>query len=148
MFQRLSRCTLSNALLKSTKFTYSCLCHSVHCSMMLRSAKIWSVQPRCFLNPACSFLSTVSTASVILRMIILAMILQGTDNRVIPLQLLQSLRVPFFGILIITPLHQSSGTISSSHTVVNSGWRMVAAISESASNSSASRLSYPGDFPF
>lgn len=116
MFQRLSQCTLSNAFSKCTKFTYSCLCHTVHCSMMLRSAKIWSVQPRCFRNPACSFLSTASTAFVILRMIILAMILLGTDNRVIPLQLLQSLRVPFFGILIITPLQQSSGTISPSYS--------------------------------
>ena len=81
-------------------------------------------------------------------MIILARIILGTVDRVTSLQLLQSLRAPFFGILTITPLHQSSGTFSPSHTAVNSGWRMVAAIPGSALNSSASRLSRPGDFPF
>ena len=75
-------------------------------------------------------------------------ILLGTDKRVIPRQLLQSLRDPFFGILIITPLLQSVGISSSSQIFVNKGVRMVAASSGSALNSSAFRLSWPGAFPF
>ena len=43
IFQRLSLWMLSKASWKSTKFMYNCLCHSVHCSMMLRSAKICSM---------------------------------------------------------------------------------------------------------
>ena len=75
-------------------------------------------------------------------------ILLGTDKRVIPRQLLQSLRDPFFGILIITPLLQSVGISSCSQIFVNKGVRMVAASSGSALNSSALRLSWPEAFPF
>ena len=82
MLQILSLCMLSNAFSKSTKFTYSCLCHSVLCSMMLRSAKIGPARPRPFLKPACSFLSVLSKASDIPLMMILARFLLGTDNKV------------------------------------------------------------------
>jgi hypothetical protein len=66
MFHRLSCCILSNVFSKSTNFTYSCLCRLMHCSMMLHSTKIRSVQPRYFINLACTFLSIASTASDIL----------------------------------------------------------------------------------
>ena len=75
-------------------------------------------------------------------------ILLGTDKRVIPRQLLQSLRDPLFGILIITPFLQSVGISSRSHIFVNKGVRMVAASLGAALNSSAFRLSWPGAFPF
>ena len=53
---------LSKAFSKSTQFIHSSLCHSVHCSMMFVRVKMWSVHPLPFQNPACSFLSTLSTA--------------------------------------------------------------------------------------
>ena len=68
------------------------LCHSAHCSMMLRRVKIWSVHPCPFRKPTCSCLSRWSTASEIPPMMSLARILLGTDRRMTPLQLLQLLR--------------------------------------------------------
>ena len=68
IFQRLSRWTLSNAFLKSMKLIYKAKFHSIHCSMMFRRAKIWSMQSRPFRNPACSCLSFTSKAqSILLR---------------------------------------------------------------------------------
>ena len=64
----------------------NCLCHSVHCSK----------QPSPFLKPACSLRSLLSTAVFILAMIILLKILLGIEIKVIPLQLLQLVRSPFF----------------------------------------------------
>ena len=66
---------------------YNCLCHSVHCSMMLHRVKVCSVHPRHFRKPACSCLSRWSTASEIRLMMSLARILLGTDRKVTPLQL-------------------------------------------------------------
>ena len=86
------------------KFTYNSLFHSVHCSSMFRSVKILSVHPRPLRNPDCSFRRRSSTAWVMHCIMTLQKILLGTDKRVIPRQLLQSLRDPFFGILIITLL--------------------------------------------
>ena len=75
-------------------------------------------------------------------------ILLGTDKRVIPRQLLISLRDPFFGILIIPPLFQSVGIFSCSQMFLNKGVRMVTASSGFALNSLAFRLSWPRAFPF
>ena len=130
------------------KFTYNSLFHSVHCSSMFRGVKIFSVHPPPLRNPDCSFRKRSSTAWVMRCKMTLQKILLGTDKRVIPRQLLQSLRDPFFGILIITPLLQSVGISSCSQIFVNKGVRMVAASSGSALNSSAFRLSWPGAFPF
>ena len=99
-------------------------------------------------NPDCSFRRGSSTAWVMHCIMTLLKILLGTDKRVIPSQLLQSLRDPFFGILIITPLLQSVRISSCSQIFVNQGVRMAAASSGSALNSSAFRLSWPGAFPF
>ena len=146
--QRLSLWMLSNAFSWSMKFTYNSLFQSVHCLSMFRSVKMLSVHPRPLRNPDCSFRSRSSTAWVMRCIVTLQKLLLGTDKRVIPRQLLQSLRDPFFGILIITPLLQSVGISSSSQIFVNKVVRMVAASSGSALNSSAFRLSWPGAFPF
>jgi len=71
--------------------------------MMLRRVNICSVHERPFLNPACSSLRVQSTASCSLFSSTLLKTLPGVDSSVIPRQLLQSLRLPFFGSLIITP---------------------------------------------
>ena len=47
----------------------------------------------------------------------LGRILLGTDNRVMPLQLLQLLRAPFFRIFTMMPSVQSSGSSFSSHMI-------------------------------
>jgi len=73
------------------------------CLMMLRRVNICSVHERPFLNPACSSLRVQSTASCSLFSSTLLKTLPGVDSSVIPRQLLQSLRLPFFGSLIITP---------------------------------------------
>lgn len=148
MCHKLSLCTLSNAFSKSIKFTWSCLCHSALCSMMFRKANICSIQLLPFLNPACSFLNVESTAVDNLLMITLARILLGIDKRVIPRQLLQSLRLPFFGILIITPLVHSLGTQASLQIVLKSGSNISAAVSGSVLNNSAFKLSSPGALLF
>ena len=139
---------LSKAFSKSTKLMYSCLCHSVHCSMMLRSMKIWSVHPLPRRKPACSCLSCLSTASDSRWTMTFARILLGMDSSVIPRQLLQLLRAPFFGILMIMPSDQSSGISFPSHMSVNRGRSMLAASSGSALFSSAIRLFCPGAFLF
>ena len=90
----------------------------------------------------------LSQCSDICLMMTLARILLGTDNKVIPLQLLQSVNAPFFGSLHMNPLVLLSGTFSSFQTAVNSGSKMVAASQGSALKSSASRLSSPGDLMF
>lgn len=118
---------------KSTKFTYSCLplCALLQIYDVLECEGLVGTSPL-FPEP-CMSLSTMSAVSDILLIIILARILLSIDNRVI--QLLQLLRAPFFGNLKITM--QSSDALSPSHTDVNSGHRMVAAIPRSTLNISA-----------
>ena len=77
-------------------------------------------------------------------MMTFAKILLGVDNSVMPRQLLQSDRAPFFGILMMTPLFQSSGIFLLSHMVLKSGCNMLAVVTASALNSSALRRSLPG----
>ena len=115
---------------------------------MLRRIKIWSVHPFPFQMPACSLLRCWSTVSAIRWMMILARILLGTDSKVIPRDLLQFLRAPFFGIFTMTPSVRSSGNFFSSQMSLRSGWSRSAASCGSALNTSAPRLSCPGDFSF
>ena len=75
--KRLSWRTLSKAFSKYTKLLYSCLCNSVHCSMMFLRVFICSMHPFPFKNPLARWI------------MIFARILLGTDNREMPLQLLQ-----------------------------------------------------------
>jgi len=65
--------------------------------MMLRRVNICSVHERPFLNPACSSLRVQSTASCSLFSSTLLKTLPGVEGSVIPRQLLQFLRLPFFG---------------------------------------------------
>ena len=53
-----ARYTLSKALLKFTKFKVADFCHSPHCSMMCRRARMRSEPPLSLRNPACSSLIT------------------------------------------------------------------------------------------
>ena len=64
--------------------------------------KICSLHSFPSLNLTCSFPSSWSTVFNIHLMMILAKIFLGTDKRVIPRQMLQSLRVPVLGILQMT----------------------------------------------
>ena len=127
MCHRLSQCTLLKAFSKTTKLTQSCLCHSMHCSMMLRRVEIWSVHPFPFRNPACSLLSCWFTVSAFCWMMILARILLGTGSKVIPRQLLQLLKAPFFGIFTVTPSVQSLGNFFLNQMSVKSSWSRSAA---------------------
>lgn len=94
----------------------------------------------------CSFLSTLSTAEDICCTIILLKILLGTDKGAMPLQLLQSDRVPL-GTRMMTPWVQSEGIFPFNQISVKSE-RMFAAPTGSILNSSALRLSGTGAFPF
>ena len=80
-------------------------------------------------------------------MTIFPSILLGIDRSVIPRQLLQSLREPFYGVWTMTPLVQSSGAVVSFQIVLKSGCKKSASIAGSALNSSALRLSSPGALP-
>ena len=128
---------------KSTKLIKSFRCHTVHCLMIFRRAKIWSIQPFPFLNTACSSLNLLSTTLLNLFMIILARILLGMESRVIPRQLLQSFNAPFFGILIMVASFQSSGILLSSQNFIMRVRRISAAMAGSVLKSSALRLSGP-----
>ena len=55
-------------------------------------------------------------------MTILGRILQGKDSKVIPRQLLQLLRAPFFEIFTMTPSVQSSGNLFLTQMSVKSSW--------------------------
>ena len=115
---------------------------------MLRRIKIWSVHPFPFQKPPCSLLRCWSTVSAVRWMMILARILLGTDSKVIPRDLLQFLRAPFFRIFTMAPSVRSSGNFFSSQMSLRSGWSRSAASCGSALNTSAPRLSCQGDFSF
>ena len=115
--------------------------------MMLRRVKIWFVHLFPFRKPTCSLLSCWSTVFAIRWRLIFARILLDTDSKLIPRQSLQLLRAPFFGIFTMTLSVQSSGNFYPSQMSVKSGWRRSAASCVSALNTSALRLSCPGDFP-
>ena len=100
MCHKLSLWMLLNAFSKSKKLIYSCLCHSVHCSMMLRRVIIWSAHSLPFLNPACSLLSCLSIESKI--MFLLVFRLELTTVPVVTV-----FREPFFGIFKIRNFDQS-----------------------------------------
>ena len=88
--------------------------------MMFRRVNTCSVHERSLLKPACSSRRVRSTASCSLFSSTLLKTLPGVESSVIPRQLLQSLRLTFFGSLIITPFFQSSGISESCHIMLNS----------------------------
>ena len=96
MFQKDGLCQESNAFLKSMKLTMVWLRHSTGCLMKFLNTNIlWSTHDLPLLNPACpSFI--LSSSDLYLRFnIIIAKTLQGTESRVMSLQLVQSERFPF-----------------------------------------------------
>ena len=111
---------------------------------MFLSVKIWSMQPLPLRKPTCSSLSNLSTDAAIRWIIILLKNLLGTESRVIPRQLLQSVFAPLLGISTATPLDQSSGITSRSHMSVNSGGNNTGYTLKS----STFKLSGPGALPF
>ena len=86
--------------------------------MMLRRVKICSLHDLPARNPACSSLSNASTSFCSLFNSTLQKTFPSTDSKVIPLQLLQSLRHPFFGNGTMTPCLHSFGTSSVCHIVL------------------------------
>jgi len=106
----------------------SCWCSRL-CSVMLHRVNICSVHECPFLNSACSSRRVQSTASRSLFSSTLLKTLPGVESSVIPRQLLQSLRLPFFGSLIITPFFQSSGISKSCHIMLNSSANCSATVS-------------------
>ena len=79
-------------------------------------------------------------------LMILASIWLSTDSKVIPRQLLQLLRAPFFGIFTMTLSVQSSGNFIPFQMSAKSGWSRSAASCGSALNTSVLRLSCPREF--
>ena len=69
------------------------------------------------------------------------------DSSVIPLQLLQRLRFPFFGSLTISPVFQSTGISSSSHISLTISVRVSVMTSPPAFSISVLTPSAPGAFP-
>ena len=115
-FQRVSRCLLSKAILKSKKLTKKGAFHSIHCSTFFLRAKIWSEQPLPALNPACCSRILWSTIILILLRNTRQNTLLGIDSKVILRELSQTEISPFLGIFTIKPFLQSSGISSRSHT--------------------------------
>ena len=72
--------TLSNAFLKSSKFTWMEACHFIHCSRMFLSVNICSIVHLSCLKLACSWHSLSGTPFMILLVRILRKIFDGTDN--------------------------------------------------------------------
>lgn len=69
------------------------------------------------------------------------------DRGAIPSQLLYSLKLPFFGILMMTPSKQSSGISFLSQMAVKSDTSTPAASYGTALNSFVLRMSLQGAFP-
>ena len=129
------------------KLIYKAKFHSIHCSMMFRRAKIWSMQSRPFRNPACSCLSFTSKAQSILLRRTLQKTLLGMDRSVMPRQLSQLLRSPFIRILDIRPLLQSLGMVSWFQILAKRSVNTMEAVMTSALSNSACSELIPGVLP-
>ena len=93
-----------------------------------------SMQPLSFLNPA----------SVILNFKIMQKTFLGMDSKVIPLQLLQLVKSPDFGILMMLPSHQLLGITASSYILWNTGCKVSTARTGSILINSAFNWYVPG----
>jgi hypothetical protein len=74
--------------------------------------------------------------------------LLGMDSKVIPLQLLQLVKSPDFGILMMLPSDQLLDITAFSHILWNTGCKVSAARTGSIFKSSAFSWSVPGAFLF
>jgi hypothetical protein len=86
------------------------------------------------------------SASIILDIKTMQKILLGMDSKVIPLQLLQLVKSPDFGILMMLPSDQLLGIITFFHILWNTGCKVSAARTGSILKSSAFSWSVPGAF--
>ena len=127
---------------------YSPACHSTDCSLMFLKMKSYCTVLLPSLNPACSFLSSLSTPSLIRFISTFPKILPGTDSKVTPLELSQTVKPPFFGILLIIPFVQPLGISSVSHITLNSSSSIDSVIMLSAFSHSTVIPSLPGAFLF
>ena len=137
----------SNAFEKSMKCIIVGLCHAVTFSIICRSVNIWSLHDLPRLKPACSCRSWLSTAAWILFSSILQNTLPGADSNVIPRELLQSARSPFFGSGMVTPFRQSDGTILLYHMMLHK-WANSGMTASEYFKSSGCIWSMPAAFPF
>ena len=80
------------------------------CSIIDRRTKICSLHDRPRRNPACCSRSWLSMDCCSRRQSTMQKTLPGTESRVIPRQLSQFVKSPFFGNRIIIPCLHSSGT--------------------------------------
>ena len=135
-------------LSRSIKLMYTLVFHSVHCSMIFRRAKMWSMHPTPGLKPAYSFLKMVLMASLSLIWMILQKILLGTERSVTPRQFVHCVLSPFLGSLMISPLHQSSGMVSAFQILWNRSYNQSVAKRMSFFKTSAVMLSIPGALLF
>ena len=71
--------------------------HSRDYSMINRRVDICSVHDLSFRKPACSSRNSLSTSVIIISRRIPLNTFPGIDNNVMPLQFLQSFKLPFFG---------------------------------------------------
>ena len=113
-------------------------------SKMFLRTNMWSMQPLPFLNPACSCRSFLSTTSIILDIKTMQKTLLGMDSKVIPLQLLQLVKSPDFGILMMLPSDQLLSITAFSHILWNTGCKVSTARTGSILKSSAFSCSVPG----
>ena len=133
------------------RFTGMCilLFHSMDCSTIFLNVNIWSVQPTPGRNSACSFIIILLMASLSLIQMILQYILLGTDNSVIPRQLVHSVLSPFFGSLTMRPFNHSAGSTLLAHIMLNSSYSLSDISFVSAFNISALKYcQYPGALLF
>ena len=103
---------LSNALAKPMKLAYTVAFHSLLCSIICVSVKIWSAHDLPLRNPACSLRGIGSTMSLILFKMTLQWTLLVMARRILPLQLSVSVRSPFLGRFTIRPIFHWFGTVS------------------------------------
>ena len=122
--------------------------HSKLCSMMFLRQKMLSVHDLFFLNPLCSFLKMASNSSLILSKRIRHRTFPGTDSKVIPLPLLHCVKSPFFRSLTMIPSFHCSGTLPSSHILLNSVYNTSTLMSSLSFIISARMLSVPAALLF
>ena len=134
---------LSKAFSRCMKLMCTLVFHPIHCSMIFRRVKMWSMHPTPGLRPACSFLMMVLMASISLIWMVLQKILLGSERSVTPRQFVHCVLSPFLGSLRISPLHQYSGMVSAFQILWHRSYNQSVAKRMSVFNTSAVLLSIP-----
>ena len=135
-------------LFRSIKLICTLVFHSIHCSMIFRRVKWWSMHPTPDLKLPCSFFKMVLMASLSLIWMILQKILRGTERSVTPRQLLHCVLSAFLGSLMISSLHQSSGMVSAFQILWNRSYNRSVSKRMSFFNTSGVMLSIPAALLF